>query len=150
MPLGQWAYRSYYRVRRRVVRHYDRVLKWIRSLGGNGMRGKKKEMSDEMKPLKPEISASAVAALIGMNPYRKPHEVMYSVLQKNKALKETIRRLETQHRRVPIEVMQRNLANDNEIRKILSDGLEATKTNTDIRGIVENAASQIGVVGALR
>jgi hypothetical protein len=46
--------------------------------------------------------------------------------------------------------MQRNLANDNEIRKILSDGLEATKTNTDIRGIVENAASQIGVVGALR
>ena len=114
------------------------------------MGGMKKEMSDEMKPFKPEISASAVAALIGMNPYRKPHEVMYSVLQKHKGIKETIRRLETQHRRIPIEVMQRNLANDNEIRKILSDGLEATKTNPDIRGIVDNAASQIGVIGALR
>ena len=114
------------------------------------MRGMKKEMSDEMKPFKPEISASAVAALIGMNPYRKPHEVMYSVLQKHKGIKETIRRLETQHRRIPIEVMQRNLANDNEIRKILSDGLEATKTNPDIRGIVDSAAAQIGVIGALR
>lgn len=104
----------------------------------------------EMRAFKPEISASAVAGLIGMNPYRKPHEVMYQVLQKNKTIKETIRRLENEHRRIPIDVMQRNIANDPDVRKILWEGHEAAKTDPNIRGVVDTAASQIGVVGALR
>lgn len=98
----------------------------------------------------PEISASAVAALIGMNPYRTPHEVMYQVLQKNSAIKLRIRQLETQHSRIGREAMKRKLLEDREIRKIIYNGLEETKTNPDIRGIVNAAEAQIGVVAALR
>lgn len=103
-----------------------------------------------MKPYKPEISASAVAGLIGMNPYRAPHEVMYQVLQKNAAAKETIRRLENVHRRIPKDLMIRRIAADTDVRKIVSDGLEETRTNPDIRGVVDSAAAKIGIVGALR
>ncbi len=118
MPQRNWAYRAYYRVRRNLLRHYDRVVKWVRSRLRKPISDNTQSMS-EMRAFKPEISASAVAGLIGMNPYRKPHEVMYQVLQKNKTIKETIRRLENEHRRIPIDVMQRNIANDPDVRKIL-------------------------------
>lgn len=103
-----------------------------------------------MKPFKPEISASSVAALIGMNPYRAPHEVMYQVLQKHAAAKDAIRRLESAHRRIPKDLMIRRIAADQEVRKILSDGLEETRTNPDIRGIVDSATAKIGIIGAFR
>ena len=57
-------------------------------------------------PFIPEISASAVAALIGMNPHRMPHEVMYQVLRKNKAVKDHMVRLEQLHNLTSVDAAE--------------------------------------------
>lgn len=67
----------------------------------------------------PEIAASNVAALIGLNPYRKPYEAMYAILKKSKAVAERIRALETQHKRQPIEKARRLVAADPDVRKVI-------------------------------
>lgn len=101
-------------------------------------------------PFIPEISASAVAALIGMNPHRAPHEVMYQVLRKNVAVKTAMVRLEQLHNRTSIEGMKKLILEDQDIRRIINDGIYKTRKDADIRAVVDKAYSSINVIAAIR
>ena len=104
----------------------------------------------KMSQFKPEIPASAVAAVIGLNAYKSPYEAMYSVLKKDKTIKERIYALEKLHNRVSYYSMQRRIASNPTVRQIVNSGLEETKTNTNIVGIVETAKSTIDTLTAIR
>lgn len=98
----------------------------------------------------PDISASTVAAVIGLNPYRAPYEAMYSILKKDKNLKEKIYTLERTHNRVALDVVRRKISNNSDVRAIVQRGLSETATNSDIVGIVDRAKSSIECLAAMR
>jgi hypothetical protein len=54
----------------------------------------------------PEISASKVAALIGLNNYQSPHEVMYDLLSKYEPIKAKIVAIQASERRIPISKLK--------------------------------------------
>lgn len=98
----------------------------------------------------PEFPASAVAAVIGLNPYKAPYEAMYTVLKKDKVLKDQIQELERVHNRVSLDSIRRKVAAHSEVRAIVQRGLAETETNMDIPGIVDRAKSSIELLTNLR
>lgn len=98
----------------------------------------------------PEIPASAVAAVIGLNPYKAPYEAMYAILKKDKILKDEIQDLERVHRRVSLDTVRRKVASHSEVRAIVQRGLAETETNSDIPGIVDRAKTSIELLTNLR
>lgn len=98
----------------------------------------------------PEIPASAVAAVIGSNPYKSPYEAMYSILKKDKLTKDRIHMLETAQSRVSLDSLRRKLSGHPEVREIVNRGLRETETDSDIPGIVDRAKSQIQLIADLR
>ena len=74
----------------------------------------------------PEFSASAVAAIIGKNPYKKPYEAIYNVLLKDNAIKAKIRQLEASNTLYSMEGMRRKISNMPEVRQIVKSGIQLT------------------------
>lgn len=107
-------------------------------------------MQTRLAPFIPEIPASAVAAVIGLNPYRAPYEAMYAILKKDKILKDQIQELERVHRRVSLDTVRRKVAAHSEVRAIVQRGLTETETNPDVPGIVERAKTSIELLTNLR
>ena len=91
----------------------------------------------------PSISASSVAALIGKNPYRPPHEVMYSILRKDRTIGDRIYHLENIHQRVSVDMVRRMVSSSTEVRQIVKTGIAETDTNENIPDIVDRAAESI-------
>lgn len=98
----------------------------------------------------PEISASAVAAVIGSHPYKSPYEAMYAILKKDKLTKDRIHMLETTHSRVPLDALRRKLSAHPEVREIVNRGLRETEMDEDIPGIVDRAKTAIETITSLR
>lgn len=107
-------------------------------------------MQTRLASFVPEIPASAVAAVIGLNPYRSPYEAMYTVLKKDKILKDQIQELERVHNRVSLDSIRRKVAAHSEVRAIVQRGLVEADTNPDIPGIVDRAKSSIELLTNLR
>lgn len=103
-----------------------------------------------MKPYKPEIPASSVAAVIGLNAYKPPYEAMYSILKKDAIIKERIRTLESLHNRVSYGSIQRKVSSHLAVREIVNLGLAESKTNTDVVGIVESAKTMIDDIASIK
>jgi 16S rRNA G966 N2-methylase RsmD len=93
----------------------------------------------------PEISASAVAGVIGLHPYKPKYEAIYSILRKDKSFKERIQTLEKQHKRVSIDTIRRQLSASSDVRHIVSRGLRDAATTEDVTGIVGDASKAIGI-----
>lgn len=98
----------------------------------------------------PSISASTVASLIGLNPYRPRHESMYAIMRKESTLKERMTRLENENQLVSYEAMRRKLAWAPEVRHVVNLGLKESQTNENIPAIVERAAEAINTVARMR
>lgn len=98
----------------------------------------------------PEISASAVAAVIGSHPYKSPYEAMYTILKKDKLTKDRIQALETSQSRVSLDALRRKLSAHPEVREIVRRGLLESETNEDIPDIVERAKASIETITSLR
>jgi len=98
----------------------------------------------------PEISASAVAAVIGSHRYKSPYEAMYAILKKDKLTKERIQTLESTHSRVSLDSLRRKLSWHPEVREIVNRGLKETEMDEDIPAIVERAKACIETITSLR
>ena len=107
-------------------------------------------MQTRLSNFVPEFSASTVAAVIGLNPYKAPYEAMYAVLKKDKILKEQIQALELKNNRISLDVARRKVAAHAEVRAIVQRGLVETETNPDVPGIVERAKESIEMLTNLR
>lgn len=91
----------------------------------------------------PSISASAVAALIGKNPYRPPYEVMYDILRKDRTIEDHINQLQNTHQRVSLNMVRRVVSSSADVRQIVKMGIAETETDENIPAIVDRAAEGI-------
>lgn len=96
----------------------------------------------------PEISASAVASVLGLNPYRPPYEAMYAILKKDAITKERIKMLEQTHGRVSLDMMRRKAAADPLVKSAVQYGLKEAETahsTEDLNAIATEARQNIGM-----
>jgi hypothetical protein len=98
----------------------------------------------------PDISASTVAAIIGLHRYKPVTEAMYDVLGKDKAIKERMRAIERAYNRRSLYSVKNEALADPNIRDCVTTALSAAETSSDMDGILDDAASRAKIVVALR
>lgn len=79
----------------------------------------------------PELSASRIAAVIGLNAYQPIHEVMYDLLLKEPGIRSRILLIENTARRVAYGKLKGSLLKNNDIRGILNAALDIAKEDVD-------------------
>ena len=94
----------------------------------------------------PEVSASKVAALIGMNPYNAPEAVMYELFQKDSAIKARIAAIEAENRLRPLGNIKNAVLYNPEIKGCVAQALEKCKTSTDLAPILADVEQQAKMV----
>ena len=98
----------------------------------------------------PEISASKVAALIGLNKYQSPHEVMYDLVSKYEPIKAKIAAIQTNEHRVPATKLKYAVLATPAIKNIVSTGINVCVGLTDITDALKDVERQARVVVNLR
>jgi hypothetical protein len=98
----------------------------------------------------PEIPASKVAALIGLNRYQNPNEVIYSLLQKDSNLKRQIEAIEKEHNRRSYQKVVNEVLAQDPIRDCVAAGLDACKKTTDVTAVLESVEDAAKLILALR
>jgi len=98
----------------------------------------------------PEISASKVAALIGLNKYQSPHEVMYDLLNKYEPVKAKIAAIQASERRIPAIKLKYAVLATPAIKNIVSTGINVCVGLTDITEALKDVERQARVVINLR
>jgi len=98
----------------------------------------------------PEISASKVAALIGLNKYQSPHEVMYDLLSKYEPIKAKIAAIQTSEHRVPASKLKYAVLATPAIKNIVNTGIKVCVGLTDITEALKDVERQARVVVNLR
>lgn len=98
----------------------------------------------------PEISASKVAALIGLNKYQSPHEVMYDLLNKYDPIKAKIASIQSKERRIPTTKLKYAVLATPAIKNIVSTGISVCVGLTDITEALKDVERQARVVINLR
>jgi len=98
----------------------------------------------------PEISASKVAALIGLHNYQSPHEVMYDLLSKYEPIKAKIAAIQTGERRIPTSKLKYAVLGTPAIKNIVNIGIKVCAGLTDITEVLKDVERQARVVVNLR
>ena len=94
----------------------------------------------------PEVSASKVAALIGMNPYNAPECVMYELFNKDPIIKHQIASIEFADNLRPLASIKNAILFNPEIKGAVAQALEKCKTSTDLAPILADVESQAAMV----
>lgn len=98
----------------------------------------------------PEISASKVAAFIGLNPYQSPDETAYSLLLKDPVLKEKIQAAERTYNRKSYQSVVNKILADDTIRDCINSGLNSCKKTSDVNGVLESVEQSANIILTLR
>jgi predicted transcriptional regulator len=98
----------------------------------------------------PEISASKVAALIGLNKYQSPHEVMYDLVSKYEPAKIKIAAIQTSEHRIPTSKLKYAVLATPAIKNIVNIGIKVCEGLTDITEALKDVERQARVVVNLR
>jgi hypothetical protein len=98
----------------------------------------------------PEISASKVAALIGLNKYQSPHEVMYDLVSKYEPAKVKIAAIQASERRIPAIKLKYAVLGTPAIKNIVKTGINVCVGLTDITEALKDVERQARVVINLR
>lgn len=98
----------------------------------------------------PEISASKVAALIGVHKYQSPAQVMYELLQKDKDVKQRIRDIERAHGRRPFYVVLSEVMKEQAVQDCISQGIDAASKTNDVPSVLDDVQERAAIVLSLR
>lgn len=98
----------------------------------------------------PEISASKVAGLIGLNKYQTPAEIMYDLFLKNKETKQVILDIERTHGRRPFNVVLAEVLKQGPIQDCISKGVSDACKTSDVASVLEDVERRANVVLDLR
>jgi hypothetical protein len=98
----------------------------------------------------PEISASKVAALIGLNKYQQPSEVMYDLLNKYEPAKIKIAEIQSKERRIPTTKLKYAVLGTPSIKNVVNTGIKVCVGLTDITEVLKDVERQARVVINLR
>jgi hypothetical protein len=103
-----------------------------------------------MANFNPEISASKVAALIGLNPYQQPNEVMYDLLAKHLPTKIRMAKIESDENRKALSKVKNDILYTQAVKDLVANGIRACEGKTDISGILEDVEKKAGMIIDLR
>jgi hypothetical protein len=98
----------------------------------------------------PDISASTVAAIIGLHRYKPIAEAMYDVLGKDKTIKERMRAIERAHNRRSLYSVKNEALADTNIRDCVATALVSAESTTDMEPVLDEVARKAKIVVALR
>jgi hypothetical protein len=110
----------------------------------------KEERVVRMTSYIPEVSASKVAALIGLHGFQRPHEVMYDLLSKHAPTKARIAEIESNNKRVSLAKVKDTILKTSAVRDIVGAGVRACVGQTDISGPLSDVETQARMVLTLR
>jgi hypothetical protein len=103
-----------------------------------------------MANFNPEISASKVAALIGLNPYQQPNEVMYDLLSKHLPTKIRMAKIESDENRKALSKVKNDILYTQAVKDLIANGIQACVGKTDISGILEDVEKKAAMIIDLR
>jgi hypothetical protein len=98
----------------------------------------------------PEISASKVAAVIGLNRYQKPADVKYELLCKDKDIKARIAEIERTHGRRSFNQVVNEILREGPIRDCIANGADECRRTQDIAGVLDGVERHARVILDLR
>ena len=98
----------------------------------------------------PELSASKVAAFIGLNKYQNPDEIAYDLLVRDPIGKRKIADLQAELKRESYNKVVQGILRDSAVKDCIASGLTAAQTTTNVTRVLENVQSQAETVLALR
>ena len=98
----------------------------------------------------PEISASKVAALIGLNKYQQPTEVMYDLINKYEPAKIKIAAIQSKERRIPTTKLKYAVLGTPAIKNVVHTAIRACEGLTDITEALKDVERKARVVINLR
>jgi len=98
----------------------------------------------------PEISASKVAAVIGLNRYQKPVDVKYELLCKNKDIKAKITEIERAHNRRSFNQVVQEILREGPIRECISNGADECRRTSNIAEVLDGVERHARVILDLR
>ena len=98
----------------------------------------------------PEISASNVAGLIGLHNYKSKEEVMYSVMSKNKLIRELIKDIEMKTNRRPFDQICKDVLKDSSIAMCVKQGISKAQVTTDVQSVLDEVKSKANTIVQLR
>jgi hypothetical protein len=103
-----------------------------------------------MANFNPEISASKVAALIGLNPYQQPNEVMYDLLSKHLPTKIRMAKIESDENRKALSKVKNDILYTQAVKDLVANGIRTCEGKTDISGILEDVEKKANMIIDLR
>ena len=98
----------------------------------------------------PEISASKVAALIGLNAYQAPHEVMYELLTKHAPANAQMKHIEENESRISMNKLKNIVLATPAIKSIVFQGVQDCEGRSDITETLNDIEAKARVVIDLR
>jgi hypothetical protein len=99
-----------------------------------------------MANFNPEISASKVAALIGLNPYQQPAEVMYDLLAKHLPTKIRMSKIEADEHRKPLYKVKNEVLYTQAVKDLVASGINACVGKTDITDVLNDVEKKANVI----
>lgn len=103
-----------------------------------------------MANFNPEISASKVAALIGLNPYQQPNEVMYDLLSKHLPTKIRIAKIESDENRKALSKVKNDILYTQAVKNLIANGIQACVGKTDIADVLGDVEKKANMIIDLR
>jgi hypothetical protein len=103
-----------------------------------------------MANFNPEISASKVAALIGLNPYQQPAEVMYDLLAKHLPTKIRMSKIEADEHRKPLYKVKNEVLYTQPVKDLIANGIQACTGKTDITDILADVEKKAKIIMSFR
>jgi hypothetical protein len=97
----------------------------------------------------PEISASKVAGLIGLNSYARPHEVMYDILKKDKLIKARISDLERALGYRPFAVVLHEILKEQDVKECVRNAIQRCR-HESVEDILPEVEQTAGLILSLR
>lgn len=98
----------------------------------------------------PEISASKVAALIGLNKYQTPSETMFDLFLKDKDLKQKIYDIQREYGRSSYYSVLNKVMKEPAVQECISWGIAEASKTTDVPAVLHTVEKQANLVLGLR
>ena len=103
-----------------------------------------------MANFNPQISASKVAALIGLNPYQQPAEVMYDLLTKHLPTKIRMAKIESDEHRKQLSKIKNEVLYTQAVKNLVANGIQACVGKTDIADVLGDVEKKAKMIMAFR
>lgn len=100
--------------------------------------------------IRPDISASKVAGLIGLHKFQNSAEVFYELLSKNKEVAAKIAEIERMHNRRAFHRVLQDVLKEGPVKDIVHQGIRSAQATSNVAGVLADVEEQAKLILDLR